>query len=47
MPRAFGLIIAVEQIGEVIVKSPVPGTMVPQDESFEKPGDMRQMPFGR
>ena len=47
MPCAFGFIIAVEQIGEAVVKRPVSGDMVPQDEAFEEPCHMRQMPFGR
>ena len=45
--RSFGLVIAVEQIGPAPVEGRVAGRMVAQDESFEEPGGMSEMPFRR
>ena len=44
--RSFGLIIAVEQIGVAIVERAVARDMVAQDEGFEKPCGVREVPFG-
>ena len=44
--RAFGLIIAVEQIGVAIVERAVARDMVAQDEGFEEPCRVREVPFG-
>jgi hypothetical protein len=40
-------IIAVEQIGPAFVMKSIAGDMIPQDESFEEPGGVRQMPLRR
>ena len=47
VPCAFGFIIAVEQIGKGFVEKPIARHMVAQQKGFEKPADVREMPFGR
>ncbi len=44
---AFALVIAVEEEGPALFVQPIAGDMIAQDEGFEKPGRMRQMPFRR
>ena len=47
MARAFGFIIAVEQEGVARIERLIARHMIAQNEGFEEPGAMRQMPFGR
>ena len=45
MARACGLIIGVEEIGEAFIEGAI-AIAAPQDEGFEEPGRMGQMPLG-
>ena len=47
MPRSFGFIIAVEQIGVGLVKQAIAGNMIAQQKSFKKPAGVGEMPFCR
>src|SRR6516165_3578614 len=47
MTRTNGFVVGVEQIGESRVEDPVAWIERGQDERFEKPGRVRQMPFRR
>ena len=42
---AFAFVIGIEQISETLVEGPVTRNMIAQDEGFEEPGRVRQMPF--
>jgi hypothetical protein len=47
VPRAFGFVIAVEEEGIALVERLVRSHMIAQDEDFEKPGRVGEMPFRR
>ena len=44
--RAFGFVIAVEEVGPTLVEWAIARHMVAKDEGLEEPGRVREMPFG-